>query len=98
MQAGRPRASLPDARIALNPPTCRTAREPPWKRNKDRDINCFSSAGGDAKVRPRTAGMAMYRYDSFDREFVAERVRHYRAQTDRYLAGELSEDEFRHLR
>jgi sulfite reductase (NADPH) hemoprotein beta-component len=40
----------------------------------------------------------MYRYDSFDRQFVAERVRHYRAQTERYLAGELSEDEFRHLR
>jgi sulfite reductase (NADPH) hemoprotein beta-component len=40
----------------------------------------------------------MYRYDSFDRQFVAERVRHFRAQTERYLAGELSEDEFRHLR
>ncbi|MBX3706881.1 MAG: nitrite/sulfite reductase [Pseudomonadales bacterium] len=40
----------------------------------------------------------MYRYDSFDRQFIAERVRHYRAQTERYLAGELSEDEFRHLR
>jgi len=40
----------------------------------------------------------MYRYDSFDREFVAERVRQFRAQTERYLAGQLSEDEFRHLR
>jgi sulfite reductase (NADPH) hemoprotein beta-component len=40
----------------------------------------------------------MYRYDSFDSQFVAERVRHYRAQTERYLAGQLSEDEFRHLR
>ncbi len=47
---------------------------------------------------PEKAGDPMYRYDSFDREFVAERVRQYRTQTERYLAGELSEDEFRHLR
>jgi sulfite reductase (NADPH) hemoprotein beta-component len=40
----------------------------------------------------------MYRYDNFDRRFVAERVDHYRAQTQRYLAGELSEDEFLQLR
>ena len=40
----------------------------------------------------------MYRYDSFDRQFVNERVAHYRAQTERYLAGELSEDEFLQLR
>jgi sulfite reductase (NADPH) hemoprotein beta-component len=40
----------------------------------------------------------MYRYDSFDRQFVAERVAHYRAQTERYLAGELAEDEFLQLR
>jgi sulfite reductase (NADPH) hemoprotein beta-component len=40
----------------------------------------------------------MYRYDSFDRQFIAERVRHYRAQTERYLSGDLTADEFRHLR
>jgi sulfite reductase (NADPH) hemoprotein beta-component len=40
----------------------------------------------------------MYRYDSFDRQFVNERVAHYRAQTERYLAGELAEDEFLQLR
>jgi sulfite reductase (NADPH) hemoprotein beta-component len=40
----------------------------------------------------------MYRYDRFDRQFVAERVEHYRAQTHRYLAGELTEDEFLQLR
>jgi sulfite reductase (NADPH) hemoprotein beta-component len=40
----------------------------------------------------------MYRYDSFDRQFVAERVRQYRTQTERFLAGELTDDEFRHLR
>ena len=40
----------------------------------------------------------MYRYDNFDRQFVAERVAHYRAQTERYLAGELAETDFLHLR
>jgi sulfite reductase (NADPH) hemoprotein beta-component len=40
----------------------------------------------------------MYRYDTFDRQFVNERVAHYRAQTERYLAGELAEDEFLQLR
>ena len=40
----------------------------------------------------------MYRYDDFDRNFVAERVRNYRAQTQRYLAGKLSEEEFLQLR
>lgn len=40
----------------------------------------------------------MYRYDNFDQTFVNERVAHYRAQTTRYLAGELAEDEFLQLR
>ena len=40
----------------------------------------------------------MYRYDAFDRQIVAERVAQFRDQTRRYLAGELSEDEFRPLR
>lgn len=40
----------------------------------------------------------MYRYDDFDRNFVAERVAHYRDQTERYLAGKLSEEEFLQLR
>ena len=40
----------------------------------------------------------MYRYDNFDRAFVQERVAHYRAQTERYLAGQLSDDEFLQLR
>ncbi|MEN9805510.1 MAG: hypothetical protein RL756_18 [Pseudomonadota bacterium] len=41
---------------------------------------------------------AMYRYSAFDKQFVNERVAQYRAQTERYLAGELTDDEFRHLR
>ena len=40
----------------------------------------------------------MYQYDSFDRQFVAERVAEFRDQTRRFLAGELSEDEFKPLR
>jgi len=40
----------------------------------------------------------MYRYDAIDRTLVNERVAQFRDQTRRYLNGELSEDEFRHLR
>ena len=40
----------------------------------------------------------MYRYDSHDHRFVAERVAQFRDQTRRFLAGELTEDEFRPLR
>src|SRR5271170_3069505 len=40
----------------------------------------------------------MYRYDLTDRTLVNERVAQFRDQTRRFLAGTLSEDEFRHLR
>jgi len=40
----------------------------------------------------------VYQYDEFDRTFVAERVAEFRDQTRRFLAGELSEDDFRPLR
>jgi sulfite reductase (NADPH) hemoprotein beta-component len=40
----------------------------------------------------------MYRYDSYDQRFVDERVAQFRDQTRRFLAGELTEDEFRPLR
>ncbi|HVN99011.1 MAG TPA: nitrite/sulfite reductase [Steroidobacteraceae bacterium] len=40
----------------------------------------------------------MYQYDAFDRTFVNERVAEFRDQTRRFLAGELSEDDFRPLR
>jgi sulfite reductase (NADPH) hemoprotein beta-component len=40
----------------------------------------------------------MYRYDAVDKTLVDERVAQFRDQTRRFLAGELSEDEFRHLR
>ena len=40
----------------------------------------------------------MYKYDAIDQQIVDERVAQYRDQTRRYLAGELSEEEFRPLR
>ena len=40
----------------------------------------------------------MYKYDKLDQQLVDERVAQYRDQTRRYLAGELSEEEFRPLR
>ncbi len=40
----------------------------------------------------------MYQYDNYDQTIVNERVAQYRDQTRRFLAGELTEDEFRPLR
>jgi sulfite reductase (NADPH) hemoprotein beta-component len=40
----------------------------------------------------------VYQYDEIDRSFVNERVAEFRDQTRRFLAGELTEDEFRPLR
>jgi sulfite reductase (NADPH) hemoprotein beta-component len=40
----------------------------------------------------------MYRYDVMDKTLVNERVAEFRDQTRRFLAGELNEEEFRHLR
>ena len=40
----------------------------------------------------------MYQYDTFDRQFVQERVADFREQTERYLAGELGEDAYKPLR
>jgi sulfite reductase (NADPH) hemoprotein beta-component len=40
----------------------------------------------------------MYRYDDYDRDLVHRRVEQFRDQTRRFLAGELTEDEFRPLR
>jgi sulfite reductase (NADPH) hemoprotein beta-component len=40
----------------------------------------------------------VYQYDDIDRTLVAERVAQFRDQTRRFLAGELSEEEFRPLR
>ena len=40
----------------------------------------------------------MYRYDPIDQRLVDERVAQFREQTQRFLAGKLSEDDFRPLR
>ena len=40
----------------------------------------------------------MYLYDEIDQRLVDERVAQFRDQTRRFLAGELSEDDFRPLR
>ncbi len=40
----------------------------------------------------------MYRYDQYDQKLVDERVAQYRDQTQRYLAGEISEEAFLPLR
>jgi sulfite reductase (NADPH) hemoprotein beta-component len=40
----------------------------------------------------------MYRYDEFDRAFVAERAAEFRDQVARRLSGELTEDQFKPLR
>lgn len=40
----------------------------------------------------------MYKYDEIDQQIVDERVAQYRDQTRRFLAGELSDEEFRPLR
>jgi sulfite reductase (NADPH) hemoprotein beta-component len=40
----------------------------------------------------------MYQYDTIDRRLVEERVAQFRDQTRRFLAGQLSEDDFRSLR
>ena len=40
----------------------------------------------------------MYRYDNYDQTLVDERVRQFRDQVSRRVAGELSDDEFKPLR
>src|SRR6476469_7323341 len=43
-------------------------------------------------------GIAVYRYDEIDQRLVNERVAQFRDQPRRFLAGKLSEDDFRPLR
>ena len=40
----------------------------------------------------------MYKYDNYDQTIVDERVAQFRDQTERFLAGKLTEEEFRPLR
>ena len=45
-----------------------------------------------------TVETSMYQYDKHDQAMVDQRVAQYRSQTRRFLAGELTEDQFRPLR
>src|ERR1700687_5261144 len=54
-----------------------------------------SSRGGG---RPTPLPDSMYLYDEIDQRLVDERVAQFRDQTRRFLAGKLSEEEFRALR
>src|SRR3978361_309923 len=47
--------------------------------------------------QPAEAHAGVYRYDEFDRQFLAERVAEFRQQVARRLAGELTGEKFRPL-
>ena len=53
--------------------------------------------GPDGRDR-RFRSSSMYRYDDFDRDFLAARNAQFRAQVERRLDGSLTEDEFKPLR
>ncbi|MEQ9209880.1 MAG: nitrite/sulfite reductase, partial [Pseudomonadales bacterium] len=40
----------------------------------------------------------MYIYDKIDQQIIEDRVRQFRGQTERYLNGEIRDEEFRPLR
>src|SRR5277367_4717599 len=58
--------------------------------------SCLPVIGGSRGSA--VSSLPMYRYDVVDKTLVNERVAQFRDQTRRFLAGELSEDEFRRLR
>jgi sulfite reductase beta subunit-like hemoprotein len=47
---------------------------------------------------PKRSTADMYRYDEFDKNFVAARVAQFRDQVARRLEGDLDEEQFRPLR
>ncbi len=76
-------------------------RAPTTFRSNDRHKHDCSGKNAGAKVSGSPSpgpALNMYRYDTFDQQFVDERVAHFREQTQRYLAGELTEDQFLQLR
>ncbi|MDG5496247.1 nitrite/sulfite reductase [Niveispirillum sp. BGYR6] len=48
--------------------------------------------------QPADAHAAVYRYDEFDKTFIFERVEQFRAQVERRLKGEITEEEFKPIR
>ena len=49
-------------------------------------------------IQQRLKQIIMYQYDQYDQNLVDERVEQYRDQTERYLAGDISDEEFLPLR
>src|SRR4051812_14681976 len=49
-------------------------------------------------MRSTRTESAMYRYDAYDQRIVDERVAEHREQVQRFMRGQLGEDEFRPLR
>jgi len=49
-------------------------------------------------IQQRLKHIIMYQYDQYDQNLVDERVEQYRDQTERYLAGDISDEEFLPLR
>src|SRR5258708_25141139 len=72
-----------------------------WPLRSCSMLGCCTSfsARGAKRKRPSPAPEPiMYIYDEIDQKLVDERVVQFRDQTRRFLAGKLSEDEFRALR
>src|SRR6185437_14947536 len=69
-----------------------------YKDITNKDFSGMYAARSIQGNSPKSVPIAMYRYDTYDRTLLAERVAQFREQTRRYVAGELSEDEFRPLR
>src|SRR5690606_14601099 len=59
---------------------------------------CGPTSGTRPPDADRTKEATMYRYDEFDRAFVAQRVAQFREQVARRIDGDLTEDEFKPLR
>src|SRR6185503_9384529 len=85
------------------------ARTAPWPSRRSSTSTCSTcsserAAPAPCSCKPRRADAAktkakeMYIYDEIDQQIVDARVEQFRDQTRRFLAGTLSEDEFRPLR
>src|SRR3546814_4091750 len=76
----------------------RSAALRPRDHSRRRSHGAFRPPPRPGRTRRLRRTFAMYRYDEFDRAFVKQRVKQFRGQVGRRLAGELSEDEFKPLR
>src|SRR5436190_19640525 len=58
----------------------------------------FSARGGGREKPSPAPEPIMYLYDEIDQKLVEERVAQFRDQTRRFLAGKLTDEDFKHLR